>query len=79
MKMAFTVLHIIVCVLLIAIVLLQEGKDPGMRGISGASADTGDTFFNKSSGRTKASIFSKFTVFLSILFLISTMVLVFLK
>ncbi len=75
MKIIFTVLHILVCVLLIAVVLLQEGKDAGMKSISGASPDAGDSFFRKNTGRTKAAIFSKFTVVLAVLFLITTMVL----
>ncbi len=76
MKTLFTVLHIIVTVLLIAIVLLQEGKDPGMRGISGSSPDTGDSFFSRNSGGTKSAITSKVTIALSVLFLITTMALV---
>ena len=79
MSTLFTVLHIIVAVLLIMVVLLQEGKDPGMRGISGAAPDTGDSFFSKNTGRTKASMFSKMTATLAVLFLITTMVLVFLQ
>ena len=79
MSTLFTVLHIVVAVLLIVVVLLQEGKDPGMRGISGAAPDTGDSFFSKNTGRTKASMFSKMTATLAVLFLITTMVLVFLQ
>ena len=79
MSTLFTVLHIIVAVLLIVVVLLQEGKDPGMRGISGAAPDTGDSFFSKNTGRTKASMFSKMTATLAVLFLITTIVLVFLQ
>lgn len=79
MTTVFTILHLIVSILLIVIVLLQEGKDPGLRGIVGSTPDMGDSFFNKHSGRTKASILSKFTVVLAVLFLITTMSLVFLK
>ena len=76
MSTLFTVLHIIMCVLLIVVVLLQEGKDPGMKGgIAGASADMGDSFFNKNTGRTKAAMFSKMTAVLSVLFLITTVAL----
>lgn len=78
MSTLFTVLHIIICVLLIVVVLLQEGKDPGMKGISGASADMGDSFFNKNTGRTKAAMFSKMTAVLSVLFLITTIALMYL-
>ena len=76
MVTTFTVLHIIVCVLLVAIVLVQEGKDPGMRGISGSTPD-GDSFFSKNGGRTKASMLSKLTATLAVLFLVTTLVLVF--
>ncbi len=77
MSTLFTVLHIVVAVLLIVMVLLQEGKEPGMKGIAGASPDTGDSFFSKNTGRTKASMLSKLTATLAILFLVTTMVLVF--
>lgn len=74
MDKLFMVLHIIVTVALIVVVLLQEGKDPGLKGIAGSTPD-GDSFFNKNSGRTKASMFSKMTTTLAILFLITTVVL----
>lgn len=75
MNTVFLVLHIIVTVALVAVVLLQEGKDPGLKGIAGSSPDAGDSFFSKNSGRTKASLFSKMTTVLAILFLITTVVL----
>ena len=76
MTTLFTVLHLIVTVLLIVIVLLQEGKDPGMRGISGAAPEVGDSFFSKNSGRTKSAFLSRMTCALAVLFLITTLVLV---
>lgn len=76
MKMAFTILHMVVCVLLVFIVLAQEGKDPGMRGIVGSAPDSGDSFFSKNGGSTKKSMMTKFTVTLSVLLLITTMTLV---
>lgn len=76
MQTLFTVLHLIVTVLLIVIVLLQEGKDPGMRGISGAAPEVGDSFFSKNSGRTKSAFLSRITCTLAVLFLITTLVLV---
>ena len=77
MSTLFTVLHIFVCVLLIAVVLFQEGKDPGMKGIVGSAADTGDSFFSRNTGRTKAAFLSKVTVVLSVLFLVTTIVLIY--
>ena len=76
MTTLFTVLHLIVTVLLIVIVLLQEGKDPGMRGFSGAAPEVGDSFFSKNSGRTKSAFLSRITCTLAVLFLITTLVLV---
>ena len=74
MNTVFMVLHIIVTVALITVVLLQEGKDPGLKGITGSTPD-GDSFFNRNSGRTRASMLSKMTTTLAILFLITTIVL----
>lgn len=77
MSTLFTVLHIVVCVLLIFVVLLQEGKDPGMKSITGSAPDMGGSFFSKNSGRTKAALFSKMTTVLAVLFLITTVALIF--
>ena len=76
MTTLFTVLHIVVTVLLIFVVLIQEGKDPGMKGISGAAPDTGDSFFSQNGGSTKKSVMSKVTIGLAVLFLITTVTLV---
>ena len=76
MQTLFIVLHIIVSVLLIGGVLLQEGKDPGMRGIQGASSDMGDSFFKRAGGTTKEKMQTQLTVAIAVLFLITTLVLV---
>ena len=75
MQTLFLVLHLIVSVILIFVVMAQEGKDPGMRGIQGASSDMGDSFFKKNGGTTKEAMFIKLTT-IAILFLITTTVLV---
>lgn len=72
----FMILHLIVALILIFVVMAQEGKDPGMRGIQGASSDMGDSFFKKNGGTTKEAMFTKLTTSVAILFLITTMVLV---
>lgn len=76
MQTLFIVLHIIVTVLLITIVLLQEGKDPGMRGIVGSASSESDSFFSKNTGRTKKAFMSKLTAAMSVLFLLTTVTLV---
>ncbi|MCI8403635.1 MAG: preprotein translocase subunit SecG [Clostridia bacterium] len=79
MQTLFVVLHLIVTLILIVVVMAQEGKDPGMRGIQGASSDMGDSFFKKNGGTTKEAMFTKLTTTVAILFLITTMALVILK
>lgn len=74
MNTVFLVLHIIVTVALVAVVLLQEGKDPGLKGVTGSSPD-GDSFFSRNSGRTRASMYAKMTTALAVLFIITTVVL----
>ena len=76
MTTTFIVLHIIVAVLLIAVVLMQEGKDPGMRGIQGASSDMGDSFFKRAGGTTKEKMQTQLTTTIAVLFLITNVVLV---
>lgn len=79
MQTVFVIAHLIVSLILIFIVMAQEGKDPGMRGIQGASSDMGDSFFKKNGGTTKEAMFTKLTTTLAILFLVTTMVLVILS
>lgn len=76
MNTVFVILHLIVAVVLIFVVMAQEGKDPGMRGIQGASSDMGDSFFKKNGGTTKEVLFTRITTTMAILFLITTMTLV---
>lgn len=79
MNTLFIVLHIVVSLMLIFIVLAQEGKDPGMRGIQGASSDMGDSFFKKAGGTTKEKMQVRLTTTVAVIFLITTLVLVILS
>ena len=76
MSTLFTILQLVVSALLIFIVLVQEGKDPGMKGIAGSAPDSGDSFFSKNGGSTKEAFMNKLTATLAVLFLITTMTLV---
>lgn len=76
MQTAILVIHLILAVLLIFVVLVQEGKDPGMRGIQGSSADMGDSFFKSNGGTTKEAMFVKMTTCVAILFIVTTLALV---
>ena len=72
-KMICTVVHIVIAVLLIAVVLLQSGKDAGLSGtIAGSNSDS---FFGKNKGRTLNGILEKWTAILAVLFIILSVVL----
>jgi preprotein translocase subunit SecG len=49
MELVINILHVIVCIAIIAVVLLQSGRSAG---ISGAISGGAETFFGKNKGRT---------------------------
>ena len=66
------VVHIIVCILLTAAVLLQSGNSSGLSGtISGGA----DTFFGQNKGKTLDAVLGKITAILAILLLAITIAL----
>ena len=62
-----TILYILVCVLLVVIVLLQQGKGAGL-GIIGGSSDT-------ILGSNAGNVFTKTTSFLAFLFILGALTL----
>ncbi len=60
----FTVLFIIVCIALIVVVLMQEGKSAGLGSLSGQV----DSYVSKNRGRTREGKLERATVILGILF-----------
>ncbi len=73
MKLACTIIHIVVAVCLVAVVLMQSGKDAGLSGsIAGSNSDS---FFGKNKGRTLNGILEKWTAILAVLFIILSVVL----
>ncbi|MCX7923626.1 MAG: preprotein translocase subunit SecG [Clostridia bacterium] len=65
-------LHIIICLAIIAVVLLQSGKQAGL---SGSIAGGAETFFGKNKGRTIDAMLSKYTAVVAMLFLVTSVVL----
>ena len=64
------VLHIISCVTIIAIVLMQSGKSAGLStAISGST----DTFLSKNKSRSMDARLAKFTKWLAIIFAVLTL------
>ena len=58
--------HAVICLALVMIVLLQQGK---AQGLSGAIAGAGESFFGKSKARTIDSMLKKFTAVVAIAFI----------
>lgn len=71
-KYIITGIHIFVSVVLIAIVLLQSGRQAGL---SGSIAGGAETFFGKNKGRTIDAILGKWTSVVAIVFIITSVLL----
>ena len=66
-----TIIFILVCIALTAIVLMQEGKSACLGAISGAA----DTYWGKNKGRSMDGILVKITKYLGIAFVVLAAVL----
>ncbi len=64
-----TVVHIILAVILIAVVLLQSGKQAGL---SGAISGGAETFFGKNKARTMDGMLSRATTVVALLFILTS-------
>lgn len=71
LKMIATIVYIIVCVALIIVVLMQEGKTSGLGAVSGAS----DTYWSRNKGRSSQGIMVKVTRVLATIFVVLSVVL----
>ena len=71
LKMVITMVFILVCVALVVIVLMQEGKSAGLGSISGAA----ETYWGKNKGRSMEGRLVKYTKILAVLFLVLAAVL----
>ena len=60
------ILFIIVCILLVVLVLMQEGKDAGLGTIGGAA----ESYWGKNKGRSMEGQMVKVTKVLAVLFLL---------
>jgi preprotein translocase subunit SecG len=68
----FTIVHVVLALVLILVVLLQNGKTAGLSGSIGGGAET---FFGKNKARTIDGMLEKATAVLAILFIITSVVL----
>ena len=71
LKIVLTILFVIDCIALSAIILLQEGKSAGLGTISGAA----ETYWGQNKGRSMEGALVKATKFVAILFIVLAAVL----
>lgn len=71
LKMIATVAYIIICIALVIVVLMQEGKTSGLGALSGAA----DSYWSKNKGRSQEGMLVKITSVLAILFVVLSVVL----
>ena len=71
MTTVLTFLHLVVCVLLVAVVLLQKSKGDGLSGAFGGGGALTASFGN----RGAASLLSRATTVLAVLFMVTSFLL----
>ncbi len=67
MKIALTIVFIVICVALIILVLSQEGKD---NNISSTLTGSADSYWSKNKGKSKDAMLAKVTAVLVVLFFV---------
>lgn len=71
LRFILTILFVFVCIALVVVVLMQEGKAAGLGAISGAA----DTFWGKNKGRFMEGRLVKVTKILAVAFILLAVVL----
>ena len=66
------ILQIVLAIAIIVVVLLQSGK---AAGLSGSIAGGAETFFGKNKGRTIDAMLSKYTTYIAIGFMVTSIML----
>ena len=69
--MILTILYVIICVALVVLVLMQEGKSDGLGAISGAA----ESYWGKNKGRSMEGRMVKITTFLAVAFIVLALLL----
>lgn len=71
LRILLTVLFIVVCISLVVLVLMQEGKSEGLGAISGAA----ETYWGKNKGRSMEGQLVKITKILAVSFFVLAIIL----
>ena len=72
MKTALAIAHLVICVTIIAVVVLQSGKSSGL---SGALSGSSDTFLSKNKSKTLDARLARATKWFAGVFVLITIVL----
>ncbi|HKM34095.1 MAG TPA: preprotein translocase subunit SecG [Lachnospiraceae bacterium] len=71
LRIILTILFILICIALVVLVLMQEGKSAGLGAISGAA----ETYWGKNKGRSMEGQLVKITKFLAVSFILLAVIL----
>lgn len=71
LRLVLNILFVIICVALVVLVLMQEGKSQGLAALSGGS----DSYWGKNKGRSIEGRLSKITTVVCILFVVIALIL----
>ena len=71
LKVILSVIFVLICLALIVIILLQEGKSAGLGSISGMA----DTYWGKNKGRSMEGNLVKGTIALAVVFFVLAIIL----
>lgn len=71
LRIVVTIIFILVCLSLVVLVLMQEGKSAGLGSISGAA----ETYWGKNKGRSMEGRLVRFTKILAVLFMLLAIIL----
>ncbi|HBI72096.1 MAG TPA: preprotein translocase subunit SecG [Lachnospiraceae bacterium] len=72
LKVTVQIIYVLICIVLIVIVLKQEGKSEGLTGtLTGIS----DSYWSKNKGRSKEGLLDNATKILGVLFVVLSVVL----
>lgn len=71
LRITLTIIFILVCIALVVLVLMQEGKSAGLGAISGAA----ETYWGKNKGRSMEGTLVKITKILALAFILLAVIL----
>lgn len=71
LRIILTVIYILICIALVILVLMQEGKTAGLGSVSGAA----ETYWGKNKGRSMEGKLVKYTTWLAVGFMLIAVIL----